>query len=66
MLEAKSFNSAEILAVIDNLKTTGGKKFSKDLLQTYSQNFQGAKKGSYNPSKNLKIKMYLLSVRVLV
>ncbi len=60
MLEAKSFNSAEILAVIDNLKTTGGKKFSKDLLQTYSQNFQGAKKGSYNPSKNLKNKNVLI------
>ena len=60
MLEAKSFNSAEILAVIDNLKTTGGKKFSKDLLQTYSQNFQGVRRGNYNPSKNLKNKNVLI------
>ena len=60
MLEAKSFNSAEILAVIDNLKSTGGKKCSKDLLKTYSQNFQGARKGSYIPLKSLKNKNVLI------
>ena len=56
MLEAKTFSCAEILTVIDNLKTTGGKKFSKDLIDTYKQNYLGKSKGNYIPTKNLKNK----------
>ena len=52
MLEAKTFSCAEILTVIDNLKTTGGKKFSKDLIDTYKQNYLGKSKGNYIPTKN--------------
>ncbi len=60
MLEANSFKCEEILAVIENLKTTGGKKFSDDLIQTYRQNFYGNSKGSYAPSKNIKNKDVLI------
>ncbi len=60
MLEAKSFKCEEILAVIENLKTVGGKKFSNDLIQTYSQNFHGSNKGKYIPAKNLKNKDVLI------
>lgn len=60
MLEAKTFSCAEILTVIDNLKTTGGKKFSKDLIDTYKQNYLGKSKGSYIPTKNLKNKDVLI------
>ena len=60
MLEAKSFRCEEILAVIENLKTAGGKKFSNDLIQTYRQNLHGNNKGKYVPSKNLKNKIVLI------
>ena len=40
--------------------TTGGKKFSDDLIQTYRQNFYGNSKGSYTPSKNIKNKDVLI------
>ena len=60
MLEAKSYRSEEILAVIENLKTSGGKKFSDDLIQTYRQNFYGNSKGTYVPSKNIRNKDVLI------
>ena len=60
MLESKSYRSEEILAVIENLKTSGGKKFSDDLIQTYRQNFYGNSKGTYVPSKNIKNKYVLI------
>ena len=36
MLSAKSFTSEQILAVIENLKTKGGKEFSNDIIETLS------------------------------
>ena len=60
MLESKSYKSEEILAVIENLKTSGGKKFSDDLIQTYRQNFYGNSKGTYAPSKNIRNKYVLI------
>ena len=60
MLESKSYRPEEILAVIDNLKTSGGKKFSDDLIQTYRQNFYGNSKGTYVPSKNIRNKDVLI------
>ena len=60
MLESKSYKSEEILAVIENLKTSGGKKFSEDLIQTYKQNFYGSSKGTYAPSKNIRNKNVLI------
>ncbi len=60
MLEANSFSCVEILAVIDSLKTVGGKKFSKDLIKTYRQNYSGKSKGSFVPSRSLKNKNVLI------
>lgn len=60
MLGTKSFSSDEILAVIDNLKTEGGKKFSNDLINTYKQYFVGKGKGKYQPIKNMKNKDVLI------
>ena len=48
------------MAVIENLKTSGGKKFSDDLIQTYRQNFYGNSKGTYVPSKNIRNKYVLI------
>jgi len=60
MLSAKNFSSDEILAVIDNLKTEGGKKFSNDLINTYKQYFIGKGNGKYEPLKNIKNKDVLI------
>ena len=60
MLGAKTSSSDEILAVIDNLKTEGGKKFSNDLINTYKQYFVGKGKGKYQPIKNIKNKEVLI------
>ncbi|MDA9085062.1 aldolase catalytic domain-containing protein [Candidatus Pelagibacter sp.] len=60
MLAAKNFSSDEILAVIDNLKTEGGKKFSNDLINTYKQYFVGKGSGKYEPTKNIKNKNVLI------
>ena len=60
MLSAKNFSSDEILAVIDNLKTEGGKKFSNDLINTYKQYFIGKGNGKYKPLKNIKNKDVLI------
>ncbi len=60
MLSAKSFSSDEILAVIDNLKTEGGKKFSNDLIDTYKQYFIGKGSGKYEPFRNIKNKDVLI------
>jgi len=60
MLTAKNFSSDEILAVIDNLKTEGGKKFSNDLINTYKQYFVGKGSGKYEPTKNIKNKNVLI------
>jgi len=60
MLSAKNFSSDEILAVIDNLKTEGGKKFSNDLINTYKQYFIGKGNGKYEPLKNIKNKNVLI------
>ena len=60
MLSAKNFSSDEILAVIDNLKTEGGKKFSNDLINTYKQYFVGKGNGQYEPIKNIKNKDVLI------
>ena len=60
MLSAKNFSSDEILAVIDNLKTEGGKKFSNDLINTYKQYFIGKGNGKYEPLKNIKKKDVLI------
>ena len=60
MLGTKTFSSDEILAVIDNLKTEGGKKFSNDLINTYKQYFVGKGKGIYQPIKNIKNKNVLI------
>ena len=46
--------------MIENLKTSGGKKFSNDLIQTYRQNFYGNSKGTYIPSKNIRNKDVLI------
>ena len=60
MLGAKNFTSEEILAVIENLKTEGGKKFSNDLIDTYKKYFVGKGKGKYNPIQNIKNKDVLI------
>ena len=60
MLSAKNFSSDEILAVIDNLKTEGGKKFSHDLINTYKQYFIGKGNGKYEPIKNIRNKDVLI------
>ena len=60
MLGAKNFNSDEILAVIENLKTEGGKKFSNDLIDTYKKYFVGKGKGKYEPIKHIKNKDVLI------
>ena len=60
MLTAKSFNSEEILSVINSLKTEGGKKFSDDLLTTYKGYYLGKDKGKYQPIKHMKNKDVLI------
>jgi 4-hydroxy 2-oxovalerate aldolase len=60
MLNDKKLTSAGILAVIENLKTEGGKKFSNDLLETYKQPYKEKSKGRYIPSKNIKNKDVLI------
>ena len=60
MLGVKNFTSEEILAVIENLKTEGGKKFSNDLIDTYKKYFVGKGKGKYNPIQNIKNKDVLI------
>lgn len=60
MLAVKSFSSDEILAVINNLKTEGGKKFSNDLLNTYKGYYLGKEKGKYQPIKDIRNKDVLI------
>lgn len=60
MLGAKTFSTDEILAVIENLKTKGGKKFSEDILNTYKKYFVKKGKGKYEPKKNLFNKNVLI------
>ena len=60
MLGAKTFSSEQILAVIENLKTKGGKEFSKDLIETYKKYFVGKGKGKYRPLNDIKNKEVLI------
>jgi len=60
MLAAKGFSSEQILAVIDNLKTKGGKEFSNDIIETYKKYFIGKGKGNYNPAKDIRGKEVLI------
>ena len=60
MLVSKSFSSEQILAVIESLKTKGGKEFSNDLIETYKKYFVGRGKGKYSPVKDIKNKEVLI------
>ena len=60
MLSAKSFTSEQILAVIENLKTKGGKEFSNDIIETYKKYFVGKGKGKYNPTRDIQNKEVLI------
>ena len=60
MLVSKSFSSEQILAVIENLKTKGGKEFSNDLIETYKKYFVGRGRGKYSPANDIKDKEVLI------
>ncbi len=60
MLNDKRFTSQDILSVIDDLKTKRGKKFSKDLIDTYRQYYTGEGKGTFEPKKLIKNKEVLI------
>ena len=60
MLVSKSFSPEQIFAVIESLKTKGGKEFSNDLIETYKKYFVGRGKGKYSPVKDIKNKKVLI------
>ena len=60
MLADKRFEFPEILSVVETLKTKGGKKFSKELLNIYKENYSGKAKGTYKPSKDMINKEILI------
>lgn len=60
MLVDKRFGFTEILSVIETLKTEGGKRFSKELLNIYRENYSGKAKGTYKPSKDMINKEILI------
>lgn len=60
MLADKRFTIPKILSVIDNLKTEGGRKFSKELLNTYRENYSENARGTYNPTKDINNKDVLI------
>jgi len=60
MLVSKSFSPEQIFAVIESLKTKGGKEFSNDLIETYKKYFVGRGNGKYSPVKDIKNKEVLI------
>ena len=60
MLNDKRFSNADILSSIDHLKTVGGQKFNKDLLDTDKKMYSGKCAGSWRPSTKIKNKEVLI------
>lgn len=54
MLGDSRYNEEDILAVIDHLKTEGGKKFSLTTLEAARHFYRGEPRGSWNPADMIK------------
>ncbi|MFJ4055418.1 aldolase catalytic domain-containing protein [Pseudomonas sp. NPDC089743] len=60
MLADTRYNEEDILAVIDHLKTEGGKKFSLSTLEAARHFFRGEPRGNWNPTPMLEGKDILI------
>ena len=60
MMQDNRYNEEDILAVINQLKIKGGKKFSFDNLETARHFYSSEPKGSWKPKKLLKDKTVLI------
>jgi len=60
MLSDSRYSEEDILATIDRLKVSGGKKFSKDALNLTRESLTGEAKGSWQPSSVFENKKVLL------
>ena len=60
MLQNKSYNEEDILAVIDYLKINGGKKFSLNTLESANNFYSNKPQGKWKPQTLLKDKVVLI------
>lgn len=60
MLSDSRYSEEDILATIDRLKVSGGKKFSKDALSLTRESLSGEAKGTWQPSSVFEGKKVLL------
>ena len=60
MLNDNRFGTLEILDVLDNLKSEGGQRFNKEILEMKSQSYSKKTKGSWDPKKVIKSKEILI------
>lgn len=60
MLQDSRYREEDILAVIDHLKTVGGKKFSLNTLDAARHFYSGEPRGTWQPSRLLKDKTMLI------
>ena len=60
MLTDNRYGTLEILGVLDNLKSEGGKKFNKEILEMKSQSYAHKTKGSWDPKDIIKNREVLI------
>ena len=60
MLTDNRYGTLEILGVLDNLKSEGGKKFNKEILEMRSQSYAQKTKGSWDPKDIIKNREVLI------
>jgi len=60
MLNDNRYSSAEILEVLENLKTQGGKKFNKEILELRSQSYKTKSDGNWDPKSFIKSRNVLI------
>ena len=60
MLNDNRYGTLEILGVLDNLKSEGGKKFNKEILEMMSQSYAKQTKGSWDPKSIIENREVLI------
>ena len=58
MLNDIRFKNEDAFRTIDHLKTIGGQKFNKNLLDIDKKMYHGKSPGKWRPSKKLKIRKF--------
>ena len=60
MINDSRYESLEILGVLDSLKSEGGKRFNKEILEMRSQSYSKKTKGSWSPKNTIKNREVLI------